>query len=308
MTKVILSKSKGYTTQDIKNTVEEGMTTIHNDNFDYSTILIKPNLCYYWDYSTGQTTDPRVVKSIIEYIRENNKDVTIYIGEADASAMKTKYSFKMLGYEELAKEKNVELINLSQGEKVEKEASINEDRISLPINRRLAETDMLINVPTLKTHREIGFTCAMKNIFGSIANPWKYGYHKYLSQTIVAINKIVKSNIVIVDGIIASGKTPKKMGIIITGDDAYSTDKIVSELIGYRASKVPYLNLAKKEGLEIKGQIEIIEKSIKYNEIKKAFPKPNYLLDEIIWKSELRALKLYAKIVGDIIPPVLDGV
>ena len=308
MTKVILSKSKGYTIQDIKNTVEEGLTAIHNDDFDYNKILIKPNLCYYWHYSTGQTTDPRVVKSIIEYIRENNKDVTIYIGEADASAMKTKYSFKMLGYEKLAKEQNVALINLSQGEKVEKEVSINGELIGLPINKILTETDLLINVPTLKTHREIGFTCAMKNMFGSIANPWKYGYHNALSQTIVAINKIVKSNIVIVDGIIASGKAPKKMGVIITGDDAYSTDTIVADLIGYGASKVPYLNLAKKEGLEKKGQIEIIEKSIKYNEIKKAFPKPNYLLDKIIWKSELRALKIYAKIVGDIIPPVLEGV
>ncbi len=308
MTKVILSKSKGYTIQDIKNTVEESLTAIHNDDFDYNKILIKPNLCYYWHYSTGQTTDPRVVKSIIEYIRENNKDITIYIGEADASPMKTKYSFKMLGYEKLAKEQNVELINLSQGEKVEKEVSINGELIGLPINKILTETDLLINVPTLKTHREIGFTCAMKNMFGSIANPWKFGYHKALSQTIVAINKIVKSNIVIVDGIIASGKATKKMVVIITGDDAYSTDTIVADLIGYGASKVPYLNLAKKEGLEKKGQIEIIEKSIKYNEIKKAFPKPNYLLDKIIWKSELRALKIYAKIVGDIIPPVLEGV
>jgi uncharacterized protein (DUF362 family) len=308
LTKVILSKSEGYTHQHIKNAVEEGLTTIHNDDYDYNNILIKPNLCYYWDYSTGQTTDPRVVKTIIEYIRENNKDIKIYIGEADASAMKTRHSFKMLGYEKLAKENNLELINLSQGEKVEKEVSINGERVSLPINRILMETDLLINVPTLKTHREIGFTCAMKNIFGAIANPWKYGYHKALSQTIVAINKIVKSNIVIVDGIIASGKTPKKMGVIITGDDAYSTDIIVSDLLGYGASKVSYLNLAKKEGLAKPGKIEIIEKSIKYNEIKKAFPKPNYTLDEIIWKSELRALKLYAKIVGDIIPPVLDGV
>jgi uncharacterized protein (DUF362 family) len=145
-------------------------------------------------------------------------------------------------------------------------------------------------------------------MFGSIAKPWKYSYHKKLSETILAINKIIHSDIVVVDGIIASGKTPKKMGIIITGEDAYSIDVVVAELLGYGASNVPYLRLAKKEKLGKIKDININEKSAKIMEIKNEFPKPNYFLEKMIWKSELMALKIYAKIVGDVIPPVLDGV
>ena len=40
----------------------------------------------------------------------------IAIVESDASAMRCKYAFSMLGYEKLAKEKNVRLVNLSEDE------------------------------------------------------------------------------------------------------------------------------------------------------------------------------------------------
>ena len=43
-------------------------------------IVIKPNLCYYWDYSTGNTTDPQFVSAVIDCIRDLYKsDVKISI-------------------------------------------------------------------------------------------------------------------------------------------------------------------------------------------------------------------------------------
>jgi uncharacterized protein (DUF362 family) len=309
MSKIVLTKSNGFDIKDIKMAVEEGLDTLFTDDILYlNSVIIKPNLCYYWDYSTGQTTDPRVVESIIKWIRKKNSDVQICVAEADASAMKTKYAFKMLGYQKMAQKNGVELLNLSKGEIVNKKIILEDKEISLPVNKILLDTDLLINVPTLKTHREIGFTCAMKNMFGSIAKPRKYSYHNDLSRIIVAINKLVKSDIVLVDGIIASGKTPKKMGVILTGDSAYLMDVLVSDLLGYGSSKVSYLKLAKKEGLGEMEKREIIEKSVKMREVKTNFPKPYYFLDELLWKSELSALKIYARIVGDVIPPILEGV
>ena len=78
-------------------------------------IVIKPNMCYYWDYSTGYTTDPKFVAALINVIREQTSpNVDISIVESDASAMKCRYAFPLLGYEKLAKELNVNLINLSE--------------------------------------------------------------------------------------------------------------------------------------------------------------------------------------------------
>ena len=78
-------------------------------------VVVKPNLCYYWDCSTGPTTDPWFVSDLTNLIREQTADdVDISIVESDASAMYCKYAFRMLGFEKLAKQKNINLVNLSE--------------------------------------------------------------------------------------------------------------------------------------------------------------------------------------------------
>lgn len=80
-------------------------------------IVIKPNMCYYWDCSTGQTTDPKFVAATIEILREKvSPEIYISIVESDASAMKCIYVFKFLGYQKIAKEYDVKLVNLSKVE------------------------------------------------------------------------------------------------------------------------------------------------------------------------------------------------
>ena len=306
MNKVILSSLIDVSYKNIVKCINNIVDDLEV-SFDYDRILIKPNLCYYWDYSTGQTTDPRVVSAIIDVIRERvGNDVDICVAESDASAMKTRHSFKMLGYLKLAKKKNIELVNLSEGEIINKEVKIDGDLVSLPINQILVDAGFIINVPTLKTHREIGFTCALKNMFGVISKPRKYSYHDRLSQTIIAINKIVNSNLILVDGVIVAGKTPKKMGVLIGGENAFSTDVIAAKIVGYSYNNISYLRLAKKENMLNDG-IDLVDKGNIFEQLKRDFPKMNYNLDRLMWNLELRALKLYAKIVGDIIPPVLEG-
>jgi uncharacterized protein (DUF362 family) len=50
----------------MKQAVSESLQLI-NYSFDKSVrkVVIKPNLCYYWDCSTGQTTEPRFVSELM---------------------------------------------------------------------------------------------------------------------------------------------------------------------------------------------------------------------------------------------------
>ena len=307
LVEVILTKTKGYSHEDINVAVARGLDDLNYDIRAHDSVFIKPNLCYYWDYSTGQTTDPRVVSAIVDWVRQRaGNDVNIFVAESDASAMRTKYAFTMLGFKKMAREKKLKLVNLSDGEIVEKEVYVAGERVVLPVNKLLLDGDLMINVPKLKTHRTIGFTCALKNMFGIIAKRQKFLYHNRLAQTIVAINKIVATDIVVVDGIIVSGKTPKKMGIIITGNDALATDLVAAEIIGYKPSRVAYLKLAMKEGMGEAKNPNIIENPVGLKDVKKEFPKPNFLMESLSWRFQLRALKFYAKIVGDVIPPILE--
>lgn len=309
MANVVLTKARGYAQDEIATAVLRALDTLNYDlNDRIDLVVIKPNLCYYWDYSTGETTDPRVVSAVIDWVRQKlGKDICILVAEADASAMRTKYAFKMLGYERLSRDKNVKLVNLSEGEIVDREVVVAEETFVLPVNKILLDANLIINAPKMKCHKVVGFTCTLKNMFGAIAKPEKYFYHSKLAQMIVGINKTVKTDIVLVDGIIAVGKTPKKIGVIMASDDALAADFVVAKAMGHKPSRIAYLKLAMKEKVGNIESLNIIENPIKLDDVKKESPKQNYLLQRLSWKLQLKMLKTYAKIVGDTIPPILEG-
>ncbi|MFX0139802.1 MAG: DUF362 domain-containing protein [Candidatus Hodarchaeota archaeon] len=270
-----------------------------------NSIIIKPNLCYYWDASTGQTTNPVLVGALIEYLRNQLKnDPKILIGEADASAMKTKHAFKMLGYEKLAKNKEIKLLNLSSTPIEKCNTNIGSTKIELSFSKKLLETDLLINIPKLKYHRLPKITCAMKNIFGAIAKPHKFSYHKNLSKTIVAANKIIHSDIVLVDGLVALGNHPKKMKTLLLGQDAVTVDKVCTKIMGFNPNGVEYLRLADKEKMG-KNNIPIVVGEASLDELRKNFPAVSYWKQRITWGLQLGMVNIYTKLVGDNIPPIL---
>jgi uncharacterized protein (DUF362 family) len=270
-------------------------------------VVLKPNLCYYWNSSTGETTDPRVVSVVIDYVRRKvGNEVNISVVEADASAMKTKYSFRVLGYDKLCEEKNVKLENLSEGNIVDVKARVNRRDIILPFNEILLRADLIINIPKLKIHNFVGATCAMKNMFGAISKPRKYSYHKMLSDVIVAANKIVRSDLTIVDGLVARGSYPKKLGVILAGDNPLVTDFVAVEIMGFNPKKIPYLSLGAREQIGPADDIELIEENVKLEEIKKSFPRYNHLVHKVSWNLQLKMLRAYTTIVGDVLPSFLE--
>ena len=311
MAKVVLTslKTKNFSDNDIDNAVERAI-----DGLDFNftgriqNLVIKPNLCYYWNYSTGETTDPRVVSAVIDYVRRKvGKDVSISVVEADASAMKTRYSFRVLGYDKLCQAKSVKLENLSEGNIADVKVTVREKEIVLPINEILLKADLIINVPKLKTHNFVGATCALKNMFGAISKPRKYTYHNMISDVIVGVNKIVKSHITVVDGLIVRGSHPKKLGVILAGDDPLATDFIAAEIMGFNPKKLAYLNLAMKEQIGQIKNIGLVEEDAKLAEIKKNFPGYNHLIHRISWNLQLKLLRSYAAVVGDVLPPILEN-
>jgi len=307
MAKVVLTSIKTRYTQDtIDRAVFRALNLLRYD-FDrnFNLVIIKPNLCYYWDYSTGETTDPRVVSALIDYIRERVGDgLEVLIAEADATAMRTKYAFKMLGYERLSKKKKVKLFNLSEGEVISKEVFVNNKKFKLSVNKVLLESDLMINVPKLKFHRLVGITCGMKNLFGAISTPKKCRYHSQLDDTIVGINKIVKSDITLVDGVIAKGAYPKNLGVIIASDNVLAADLTAAKILGYDPREISYIFLGEREKIG-DFQTILIEDETKIGEYHGIISKQNYLLQKVSWKLQLKALKIYSSITGDTIPPVL---
>jgi uncharacterized protein (DUF362 family) len=312
---VSLVRTKSFKEEDIKHAVYQAIDMCGFNLDSPKLVLIKPNLCYYWDYSTGETTDPRVVSSIIDYIREKvGSEVNIKIVESDASAMRTKHVFNMLRYNVLSKEKSVELLNLSTDKTVKKEVKVGKYEFVLSLPQSIFECDLFINVPKLKVGPYAGgqalhMTCALKNMFGCIQDSKKVKFHPYLNEVIVAVNKLIQPSLVVVDGVIALGQHPVKLGLIIAGTDNLTVDFVASKIMGYNPWRVKHIRLAIKEGIrgaENIKDIKIVGEDIKV--LRKSFPTRNRLKFKITWTMQLWLLRLYAKLVGDIIPPVLENV
>jgi uncharacterized protein (DUF362 family) len=295
-----------YSLESIESSISEALDLI-NFNLDSSikSVVIKPNLCYYWDAATGQTTDPQVVSGIIDFVREKcGKHVDIKVAEADASAMRTKYAFTVLGYEKLAKEKSVKLFNLSNGHLEEKTVMVNKRELTFQVPQLLLNCDLFINVPKLKVLRETKITCAMKNLFGCIGYPRKVIYHKHLDEAIVGINRLLHPHLTIVDGLIALGRFPVKLGLIMAGVDSFSVDWVASQILGYTPSKVRFLRLAMKD--DNRNPEEIATRGASVAEFKKNLQKPKFTSSTYCFNAQSWLLKTYCQITRDVIPPPLE--
>jgi uncharacterized protein (DUF362 family) len=221
------------------------------------------------------------------------------------SAMRTKYAFKVLGYEKLAEEKKVELFNLSKGVLEEKTVQVDKREITFKVPGLLLDSDLFIDVPKLKLMRIVKITCAMKNIFGCIGKPRKIVYHPILNETIVGINKVLKPHLTIVDGLVAAGRFPIKLNLIMASVDPFSIDWVASQIMGYKPSRVKFLKIAIKEKVgDPKG---ILTRGEEVEKFAKIFPKEGFISTSFLWSIQFWLLKAYQKIVGDIIPPVLEG-
>jgi uncharacterized protein (DUF362 family) len=233
-------------------------------------IVIKLNLCYYWDYSTGHTTDPKFIGSLINVIREAVPEAEIFLVEADASAMKCKYAFKVLGYEKIAKDYDVKLFNLSEDQIEDAPLTVNGHEFKLKLPNLIKSADLKINVPKPKYMEKTTITCALKNNFGCNPEPLKFKLHPMLDEAIVALNQIMKFDLNILDGIIVAGASTRKMNLIMASEDPVAFDTAVAKMMSENPQKIRHLKLAEKQGL---GSMNFAAKGDSIENFKKLYPK-----------------------------------
>jgi uncharacterized protein (DUF362 family) len=242
-------------------------------------IVLKANMCYYWDYTTGQTTNPKFVAALIDVIRDQiSPDVTISIVESDASAMKCKQAFKFLGYEKLAEEYHVNLVNLSEVEAEPVKVEVGNQSFDFMVPKIIQNADLRINLPKMKYMELSTISCALKNIYGCNPYPKKFKYHPRLSETIVALNKIMRFDLSILDGLIVSGSQVSKLGLIMASRDPVAMDAAAATIMRVNPKSVKHIRLAEKEGI---GKTSFTAKGTNLNYFKERYPQKS-LADKTI--------------------------
>jgi len=192
--------------------------------------------------------------------------------------MKCKYAFKFLGYEKLAQDYNVKLINLSEDRSEKVEVKVGNQYFNFMMPQTIKNADLKINIPKIKYMDRAKISCTLKNIFGCNPEPNKFKYHPKLDETIVALNKIMKFNLHILDGIIVTGRQPRRLNLIMASHDPVALDAAAAKLAGVNPKSIRYLTIACKEGL---GNISFIPKGENPKTFEKRFPKKE-LKDKIL--------------------------
>ncbi|MGF7184580.1 uncharacterized protein (DUF362 family) [Desulfitispora alkaliphila] len=223
-------------------------------------IGIKPNLVVAQVAEWGATTSPKLVRGLVKYLKQKGFN-NIVILESAWVGDSTEKAFEVCGYQDISREFDIPLLDLKEDEGLK----FTVEDMKIEVCKKVLELDYLINMPVLKAHCQTKVTCSLKNLKGCIRDSEKRRFHTMgLHKPIAYLNKIIKTDLIIVDGIVGDltyegGGTPVRMNRIIAGRDPVLIDSYAAELIGYSSEEIDHIVLAAKMGI---GKMELKEGSI----------------------------------------------
>ena len=111
-------------------------------------------------------------------------------------------------------------------------------------------SDFFINLGKIKTNTNTTITGCLKNMFGLIPTSDKKYFHPFLSKVLVDINKLIKSDLCILEsGPAMEGNGPVRgSGVdtqaVLASTDFIAADIIGAELMGFNPENIGYLQYA----------------------------------------------------------------
>lgn len=209
------------------------------------SVFIKVNGLAPFAKEKAITTHPEFVRAVIQVLKAHG----IYnITVGDNPAVKDMIQvFKKTGIFDVCVEEEVLLCDNAQLSIITNSDALNFKEFE--VSEQMVNSDVLINLPKLKTHAFAHITCAQKNLFGFIYGLSKAGWHVKAADPMSfgeAINDLYgailenyegKTILNLCDGIIAlegdgpsTGGTPKHLGVVLGSLDAISLDRVALEI------------------------------------------------------------------------------
>ncbi len=121
--------------------------------------------------------------------------------------------------------------------------------------REVAEADVFISLPKMKTHHYVGVTLSLKNLFGVLPGIY-YGWPKNVlhfagvENSILDLARTVKIDYAVADGVVGmEGDGPimgtaKPVGVLVLSRHPLAADATAARIMGFDPEKVPYLKQA----------------------------------------------------------------
>lgn len=217
-------------------------------------VIIKPNICGGNPWIPGTFTDIKVIDEIVKMVKEVGASPIV----VDSDMIWTDFHpvAKEQGWIKWANEEWIDIRNLGDSEWVRfnfgKDSAIG----IVPVSKLMVEADVIINVPTMKTHLLTNITIAMKNMYGTFPEAAKAKFHRFaIEDVIYEVNDAFTPNLTIIDGTMGGegfgplSCRPLYYQTIIASNDVVAADSIACQLMGYEPMEVVHIKKGHDMGL-----------------------------------------------------------
>jgi uncharacterized protein (DUF362 family)/Pyruvate/2-oxoacid:ferredoxin oxidoreductase delta subunit len=272
MNKIAIVKCADYQQDKVDRAVRESLNLlggIERYVWPGAKVLIKPNLITARRPDEAATTHPAVVKALVQIVQAAGGLVTIADSPGGPfSRKRLEEVYTASGMDQVAAETGAHLnYDLSAVNLPHPEGSLLK---GVTVIKAVAEADVVITVPKLKTHTLTGLTGAVKVAFGAVPSPLKTEYHMRLpkvgdfSQALLDICSLVNPHLTVMDAVVGmegegpSAGDPRPIGAILASADSLACDVAAASLVGLDPLAVSTTRTAARLGLT-SGQLADIE-------------------------------------------------
>ncbi len=160
------------------------------------TVCIKPNLSFASNIDCGATTNPAIVKQMVQLCLDANASRVIVM---DHTIHDATLCVERSRIEEAIIDKKVSLVTLQQERQyAETDVPGGKELTTIGVAKAIQNADVLINMPVAKSHSATGVSFGLKGLMGLI---WDRGYlHRVnLDRAIAELATVIKPDLTVVD-------------------------------------------------------------------------------------------------------------
>ncbi len=244
---------EGYTVKDLVSRVFEAAGGMGRFVSRGDVVAIKPNVSWARRPQLAATTNPEVLKAVIELCQEAGaKKVRI----ADHTINDARRCFALTGVGAVARQTGADLVFPRSS--LMREMKLRGSRLDVwPVFTPLVEADKLINLPIAKHHSLSRLTLGMKNWIGGVGGG-RWSLHQDIDQSIVDLANFFKPTVTLIDALRimtrngpsgGSEKYVARKNTLILSDDQVAADGKAALLFGKRPAELGFVKIGRKWGL-----------------------------------------------------------
>lgn len=217
-------------------------------------VVIKINLCDVRTPESGAVTHPLLLDALLRYLRAKAEKSPIYVVESDATVILADLVMEWLGFKPILEKWGAQWVNLARHPAAPKKVQGHYLK-EIPVSQ-IFEGAYFISLAKLKTNSLSTITCILKNQFGCSTIVEKKIYHPHLAEVIADLNKLMRPDFGIVDGIIGQGGPqgpsfgiPIHSQVLIAGKDPVAVDTACARVMGFHPGLIDHIRRSAQLGV-----------------------------------------------------------